>query len=85
MKQIIIAALLASLAAPALAQQSPPPDDPVQDLGVDWQAYMTAQKHTLEDIQKLAAANQSLKAENDKLKTETAPASAPTPKAIPTP
>ncbi len=74
-------AVLASVlfASSAFAQQAPPAPDPTQELQQDFQAYSTAQKHLLEDIQKLIQANQALKAENEKLKSPQTPTPAPAP------
>ena len=79
MKKLLIASALL-VASPALAQQAPPPD-PAQELGQDYQAFTTAQKHLIEDIQKLIKKNQTLKAENAKLKAPPTPAppTSPTP------
>ena len=78
MKRFFLVPLLFVTPVFALAQEAP--DPLVQSLTADFQAGFTSQQHVTEDLQKLIAAYQSLKAENAKLKADAVkPASVPTP------
>ena len=71
-KPCFLLVFLALTASSASAQKfvPPPPDvsDPSQDVLQDYNAVVTSQKHLAESIEKLMAAYQALRTENEKMK-----------------
>ncbi len=66
MKYTVIAASLLLASGAAAAE----PPYPTLNLGQDWQAKASAERHVAEDLQNFIQAYQALKAENAKLKAD---------------